>query len=107
MTNLIPESNPLMSSSPGGYKSVSTQDYEVMQEDQENKIKKSNEERKPIDKTSAIAALNAAAALDGCDDQLLPASFRALETELNFHPSLLGKITLVQTMALSLSCPFW
>lgn len=64
-------------------------------------------ERKRVSKTSGIVLLNAAAALDGCDDQLLPASFRALETELKFHPSLLGYVTLAQTMALSLSCPLW
>lgn len=56
---------------------------------------------------SKLVVLNVAACLDGCDDQLLPASFRAMEAELGFHPSLLGNITLAQTMALSLSCPAW
>lgn len=67
----------------------------------------STRHKKSVNKTTAVLALNAAACLDGCDDQLLPASFRALETELKFHPSLLGKITLSQALALSLSCPVW
>lgn len=57
--------------------------------------------------SGSLLVLNVAASLDGCDDQLLPASFRAMEAELGFHPSLLGNITLAQTMALSLSCPVW
>eukprot|EP00070_Physeter_catodon_P039049 XP_028345943.1 protein spinster homolog 1-like [Physeter catodon] len=58
-------------------------------------------------KTRSLIMVNASAALDGCDDQLLPATFRALERDLNFHPSLLGYITLSQTMCLSLLCPLW
>lgn len=54
-----------------------------------------------------VAVVNVAAGLDGCDDQLLPATFRALEADLGFHPTLLGYISLVQTMSLSIMCPFW
>ncbi|GAB65036.1 transporter [Plasmodium cynomolgi strain B] len=55
----------------------------------------------------SLAVVNVAAGLDGCDDQLLPASFRALEADLNLHPSLLGYITLAQTLMLSLFSPIW
>eukprot|EP01054_Gregarina_sp_Poly1_P011028 Gregarina_sp_Poly_1__11027@NODE_87_length_15225_cov_52_775630_g75_i0_p4_GENE_NODE_87_length_15225_cov_52_775630_g75_i0NODE_87_length_15225_cov_52_775630_g75_i0_p4_ORF_typecomplete_len463_score39_06MFS_1/PF07690_16/2e46Sugar_tr/PF00083_24/6_9e25MFS_2/PF13347_6/1_3e10MFS_2/PF13347_6/1e08MFS_1_like/PF12832_7/2_3e13MFS_1_like/PF12832_7/0_00022ATG22/PF11700_8/9_9e11ATG22/PF11700_8/0_017MFS_3/PF05977_13/2_3e11MFS_3/PF05977_13/0_03OATP/PF03137_20/4e10TRI12/PF06609_13/9_7e10TRI12/PF06609_13/3_4e02MFS_4/ len=55
----------------------------------------------------SLIMINAASGLDGCDDQMLPASFRAMEHELGFSPSLLGNITLAQTMALSVSCPLW
>lgn len=55
----------------------------------------------------SLAVVNVAAGLDGCDDQLLPASFRALEADLHLHPSLLGYITLVQTLMLSLFSPIW
>ncbi|CRG98807.1 pantothenate transporter, putative [Plasmodium relictum] len=55
----------------------------------------------------SLAVVNIAAGLDGCDDQLLPASFRALEADLDLHPSLLGYITLVQTLMLSLFSPIW
>ncbi|CAD2085194.1 pantothenate transporter, putative [Plasmodium vinckei brucechwatti] len=55
----------------------------------------------------SLAVVNVAAGLDGCDEQLLPASFRALEADLNLHPSLLGYITLAQTLMLSLFSPIW
>lgn len=55
----------------------------------------------------SLAVVNVAAGLDGCDEQLLPASFRALEADLNLHPSLLGYITLVQTLMLSMFSPVW
>lgn len=55
----------------------------------------------------SIVMVNVSSTLDGCDDQLLPATFRALERDLGFHPSLLGYITLSQTLCLSLLCPFW
>lgn len=58
-------------------------------------------------KTRSVVVVNISSALDGCDDQLLPATFRALESDLGFHPSLLGYITLSQTLCLSLFCPFW
>ncbi|CDJ47122.1 transmembrane domian-containing protein, putative [Eimeria brunetti] len=58
-------------------------------------------------KLRSIAVVNVSSALDGCDDQLLPATFRALESDLGFHPSLLGYITLSQTLCLSLFCPLW
>ncbi|CDI74064.1 transmembrane domian-containing protein, putative [Eimeria praecox] len=58
-------------------------------------------------KLRSIAVVNISSALDGCDDQLLPATFRALESDLGFHPSLLGYITLSQTLCLSLFCPLW
>uniref|UniRef100_A0A0G4I040 EGF-like domain-containing protein n=1 Tax=Chromera velia CCMP2878 TaxID=1169474 RepID=A0A0G4I040_9ALVE len=51
--------------------------------------------------------LNIASALDGCDDQLFPASFRALERDLGFTPTTLGTIALVQTIAIALSSPVW
>lgn len=54
-----------------------------------------------------IALINASSGIDGWDDQLLPASFRALESELAFHPSDLGYISLAQTCALALSSPLW
>jgi MFS family permease len=57
--------------------------------------------------TTTTILLNIASGLDGCDDQLLPASFRVMEAELGFHPSLLGHITFGQILASSLSCPFW
>lgn len=55
----------------------------------------------------SLVVVNVAAGLDGCDDQLLPATFRALEADLNLHPSLLGYITLVQTLMLSIFSPIW
>ncbi|OEH74396.1 transmembrane domain-containing protein [Cyclospora cayetanensis] len=55
----------------------------------------------------SVVVVNISSALDGCDDQLLPATFRALESDLGFHPSLLGYITLSQTLCLSLFCPLW
>lgn len=58
-------------------------------------------------KRVVVIALNASAAIDGCDDQLLPASFRALEVDLKLFPSLLGRVALAQSMALSLSSPVW
>ncbi|KAL8427284.1 hypothetical protein Efla_002722 [Eimeria flavescens] len=58
-------------------------------------------------KNRSVVVVNISSALDGCDDQLLPATFRALESDLGFHPSLLGYITLSQTLCLSLFCPFW
>ncbi|KAF8821766.1 transporter, major facilitator family protein, partial [Cardiosporidium cionae] len=58
-------------------------------------------------KKSSTVIVNVAAGLDGCDDQLLPSSFRALEVELNFHPAMLGQITLVQTLCLSIASPIW
>ncbi|KAF8821548.1 transporter, major facilitator family protein [Cardiosporidium cionae] len=58
-------------------------------------------------KKSSTIIVNVAAGLDGCDDQLLPSSFRALEVELNFHPAMLGQITLVQTLCLSIGSPIW
>ncbi|KEP63032.1 UNVERIFIED_CONTAM: transporter, major facilitator family protein [Hammondia hammondi] len=69
--------------------------------------KKAKKERLNSMKTKSLMMVNASAALDGCDDQLLPATFRALERDLSFHPSLLGYITLAQTMCLSLLCPVW
>ncbi|OEH73814.1 transmembrane domain-containing protein [Cyclospora cayetanensis] len=55
----------------------------------------------------SVVVVNISSALDGCDDQLLPATFRALESDLGFHPSLLGYITLSQTLYLSLFRPLW
>ncbi|PFH34787.1 transporter, major facilitator family protein [Besnoitia besnoiti] len=69
--------------------------------------KKDKKDRLNVMKTKSLMMVNSSAALDGCDDQLLPATFRALERDLNFHPSLLGYITLAQTMCLSLLCPLW
>lgn len=69
--------------------------------------KKLKKEQAKALKAKSLLMVNASAALDGCDDQLLPATFRALERDLNFHPSLLGYITLAQTMCLSLLCPLW
>lgn len=69
--------------------------------------RKLKKERANALKAKSLLMVNASAALDGCDDQLLPATFRALERDLNFHPSLLGYITLAQTMCLSLLCPLW
>lgn len=54
-----------------------------------------------------IVLINASSGIDGWDDQLLPASFRALESELAFHPSDLGYISLAQTCALAFSSPLW
>ncbi|CEM11781.1 unnamed protein product [Vitrella brassicaformis CCMP3155] len=45
------------------------------------------------------------AGLDSCDDQLLPASFKALETDLQFGPATLGTIALVQTLCFALFSP--
>lgn len=58
-------------------------------------------------KLRSVVVVNVSSALDGCDDQLLPATFRALESDLGFHPSLLGYITLSQTLCLSIFCPLW
>ncbi|KAL8451339.1 hypothetical protein Emag_002774 [Eimeria magna] len=66
-------------------------------------------------KNRSVVVVNISSALDGCDDQLLPATFRALESDLGFHPSLLGYITLSQTLsswgcvttALGLVSEFW
>lgn len=58
-------------------------------------------------KIRSVLVVNVSSALDGCDDQLLPATFRALESDLGFHPSLLGYITLSQTLCLSIFCPLW
>lgn len=45
--------------------------------------------------------------MDGCDDQLFPASFRALEHDLGFTPTNLGVCSLSQTMAFALFSPAW
>lgn len=55
----------------------------------------------------ALVAIYAAGGLDGCDDQMLPASFRAMEHDLNMSPTSLGKITFAQTLSLAMGCPIW
>eukprot|EP00918_Siedleckia_nematoides_P081464 GHVU01178643.1.p1 GENE.GHVU01178643.1~~GHVU01178643.1.p1 ORF type:complete len:581 (+),score=107.00 GHVU01178643.1:323-2065(+) len=57
--------------------------------------------------SKSVGLVNVAAGLDGCDDQLLPSSFRALEADLGFYPRSLGQIALTQTLCLSISCPLW
>eukprot|EP00388_Colpodella_angusta_P023463 GDKJ01060218.1.p1 GENE.GDKJ01060218.1~~GDKJ01060218.1.p1 ORF type:complete len:770 (-),score=138.12 GDKJ01060218.1:1140-3314(-) len=54
-----------------------------------------------------ITLLSTCAAMDGCDDQLFPASFRALEHDLGFTPTNLGICSLSQTMAFALFSPAW
>ncbi|EZG55490.1 putative transmembrane protein [Gregarina niphandrodes] len=58
-------------------------------------------------RSTALLLVNASAGLEGCDDQMLPSSFRALECDLHFTPKMLGKISMVQSLAMSLSCPLW
>ncbi|KAF7458682.1 putative pantothenate transporter [Cryptosporidium felis] len=55
----------------------------------------------------SIAIVCLAASLDGCDEQLLPASLRALEVDLKLSPKDLGNIILCQILCLALSCPLW
>ncbi|EAK89024.1 12 transmembrane domain protein MFS family sugar transporter [Cryptosporidium parvum Iowa II] len=55
----------------------------------------------------SIAIVCLAASLDGCDEQLLPASLRALEVDLKLSPKDLGNIILCQILCLALSCPIW
>ncbi|EEA07159.1 major facilitator superfamily transporter [Cryptosporidium muris RN66] len=55
----------------------------------------------------SIVIICISAALDGCDEQLLPASLRALEVDLYLSPKDLGNIILFQILCLALSCPIW
>ncbi|KAH8741390.1 transmembrane domain protein MFS family sugar transporter [Cryptosporidium ryanae] len=55
----------------------------------------------------SIAIVCLAASLDGCDEQLLPASLRALEVDLKLTPKDLGNIILCQILCLAMSCPIW
>ncbi|KAH7649000.1 12 transmembrane domain MFS family sugar transporter [Cryptosporidium bovis] len=55
----------------------------------------------------SIAIVCLAASLDGCDEQLLPASLRALEVDLKLTPKDLGNIILCQILCLAVSCPIW
>ncbi|CEM11780.1 unnamed protein product [Vitrella brassicaformis CCMP3155] len=45
--------------------------------------------------------------LAGCDDHLLPASFRALESDLKMHPTKLALLSFSQALFFALSLPFW
>eukprot|EP00923_Selenidium_pygospionis_P049283 GHVN01084914.1.p1 GENE.GHVN01084914.1~~GHVN01084914.1.p1 ORF type:complete len:605 (+),score=102.26 GHVN01084914.1:91-1905(+) len=79
-------------------------DEETLREVKQAKEKRAKKKREG---KKSLALVNIAAGLDGCDDQLLPSSFRALESDLSFNPKALGQITFAQTLALSLSCPVW
>ncbi|CEM34065.1 unnamed protein product [Vitrella brassicaformis CCMP3155] len=76
------------------------------------------EERAPLLKPEALkereeslertfALLGVGVALSGCADQLLPASYKALESDLHFSPQYLGLITLCETLAFALTSPVW
>eukprot|EP01066_Platyproteum_vivax_P004951 Platyproteum_vivax@DN16335_c0_g1_i1.p1 len=56
---------------------------------------------------SSLVVVNSVGALDGCDAQLLPSTFRALEMNLGFTAVQLGALQLMQTLAASLSSPIW
>uniref|UniRef100_A0A0G4FX12 Major facilitator superfamily (MFS) profile domain-containing protein n=1 Tax=Chromera velia CCMP2878 TaxID=1169474 RepID=A0A0G4FX12_9ALVE len=56
-------------------------------------------------KTQAI--VNATCALDGADAQLLPATFRALESQLGMRPSDMSLLSLAQSLCQSASSPVW
>mmetsp|Transcript_99 Transcript_99/g.250 ORF Transcript_99/g.250 Transcript_99/m.250 type:complete len:784 (+) Transcript_99:252-2603(+) len=51
--------------------------------------------------------VNATCALDGADAQLLPATFRALETQLGMRPSDMSLLSLAQSLCQSASSPVW
>lgn len=51
--------------------------------------------------------LLAIAFCDGADAYLTPSSFRALEADLGFQPSVLGALSLAQALAMALMAPLW
>eukprot|EP00440_Ansanella_granifera_P048249 gb/GFBE01052267.1/.p1 GENE.gb/GFBE01052267.1/~~gb/GFBE01052267.1/.p1 ORF type:complete len:499 (+),score=84.43 gb/GFBE01052267.1/:1-1497(+) len=56
---------------------------------------------------STLCALFVLAALKGADVQLLPSSFRAMESDLHLSPSQLGMLALCQGVACAITGPFW
>lgn len=54
-----------------------------------------------------IGALCAVSIIKGADIQLLPASFRAMEVDLQLEPYALGALALCQGLACAASGPFW
>jgi len=57
--------------------------------------------------SSAELILILCCAVDASDKRLLPATFRALQTDLSATPSVLGRLSLFQSMAHSLALPVW
>merc|ERR1719181_1840012 len=55
----------------------------------------------------SFVLLLAACFIDGADMQLLPASLKALETDLGFQPVSLGKLAMIQALCQAGLAPFW
>lgn len=51
--------------------------------------------------------VNCVGFMDGCDEQLLPSSFRGMEQQVGFNPWMLGGLAMAQSFWLAISCPVW
>uniref|UniRef100_A0A0G4FIE2 Major facilitator superfamily (MFS) profile domain-containing protein n=1 Tax=Chromera velia CCMP2878 TaxID=1169474 RepID=A0A0G4FIE2_9ALVE len=60
-----------------------------------------------LDASRTQAVVCVSSALDGADGKLLPASFRALESQLGMGPSALGLLSLAQSLCQAVSSPVW
>eukprot|EP00927_Polykrikos_kofoidii_P066682 TRINITY_DN62239_c0_g1_i1.p1 TRINITY_DN62239_c0_g1~~TRINITY_DN62239_c0_g1_i1.p1 ORF type:complete len:596 (-),score=60.81 TRINITY_DN62239_c0_g1_i1:96-1883(-) len=58
-------------------------------------------------RTTNFGLLLVICAIEGADQQLLPATFRALEADLALSPMLLGRLSLAQSLFQALACPVW
>eukprot|EP00928_Gymnodinium_smaydae_P044414 TRINITY_DN29629_c0_g1_i1.p1 TRINITY_DN29629_c0_g1~~TRINITY_DN29629_c0_g1_i1.p1 ORF type:complete len:533 (+),score=73.31 TRINITY_DN29629_c0_g1_i1:88-1599(+) len=65
------------------------------------------EDTKDVARRATLTCLCAISLIRGADVQILPASFRAMEVDLNIDPFTLGIMALCQGVAAAISGPFW